>query len=323
MSMLEQQKSIERVGWNCLRVDAVSFLSNHARTLGSIKIFLSSVMVFPKDMRSKDTKDGEENTALPNLEAGVVDAAMDDLIGSDIEEEEFEEVADDEEVVVISSDDDMEDEDRKPAAPTTAKGEDNDYLDRLGDGETADDYGDVADLGFLGASERKFRLDDDSDEDSDIRSTPLVPPPVTSNPSVPTAGRRARSNKRKEPVIDVDEDSELEGKQSSVTERSKISFFKDDLSETSDTIAASSPGLRRKRQRVGRNSRESRSYRDRTRADDDLSDAEGHEEVRPTPLHAGLELDDQKAWEMEQEQEAVGSDDESYRDENDEEHDVF
>jgi AAA domain len=306
-SMLDQQKSIERVGWSCLRVDAISFLSNHAATLGSIKKFLSSVMVFPKEMPKEVKEVREENAVAPILEVGVVERAMEAEI--DLEDDVSEG-----EVVVISSEEDMDDEegDRKPAARVPMKEENCDDLDRLGDGETADDYGNVADLGFLGAVDDLLDKNDESDPDMDIGPDVWAPPPVASNPLVPPNGRRSRSNKRKEPVIDLDyhegsEVSVLEGKRRVVRQMSKQSSMNDDFSEISNNIGSRSLASVGKRQRVDERSLAVDFRRRQLNAADDVSDAESSEEAV-----------DQSTWENEMEYAANGSDDESYRDGDDE-----
>jgi AAA domain len=323
-SMLEQQKSIERVGWNCLRVDAVSFLSNHVDALVSIRRFLSSVMVFPLESP-------KEKAVHPNPEAAVGDAAMDVAmdasVASDIEEDEIADGAEDE-IVVISSDEDVE-MDCKPAARTMAKDEDLDYSDRLGDGETADDYGNVADLGFLGALGSRPGLDNDSYEGSENGSVGVASPHVASNHSISTASRRARLNKRKEPDFeihdpDIGDDGNTEGKKRASTQKGRLSVFDDDLSE--GKLATSSHSSGHKRQRVGTRSLESRSRSSRVRvkAEIDLSDSDLSEDVKLEAVDADFGAVDQDAWELERRREAAGgSGDESYREQSDEESNVL
>lgn len=180
-AMLEQQKSIERVGWRCLRVDALSFLANHSEVFGIVKKFLASVKVFP-------TKKMQETTIKPAalFQAGGLpdDGEMsedDDMDQPDVQDDQPVPVGPpppQEEMVVISSDEENDDDDGKPLAmPLFGLKQEPVDMDRLGNGESAADYGNVADIGFLGMdtprNESDIQDDDDDDDDDSFIAAPI------------------------------------------------------------------------------------------------------------------------------------------------------
>jgi len=193
-AMLEQQKSIERVGWKCMRVDAVSFLTNHTEVVNATKKFLASVMVFPREIPVAPVAAGPVGNAMdeddddeyamhlgPNGRAAMVQVPV--AQGQDNDNDN-----NDDELVVISSDEEDEEADDevqfsnlKPAAIRQIKEEYQEDMDGLGNGETAADYGNVADLGFLGATARSnYNSDEDDDnDDGDVANVilPARPPP--------------------------------------------------------------------------------------------------------------------------------------------------
>lgn len=171
-AMLEQQKSIERVGWRCLRVDALSFLANHSDVFGLVKKFLTSVNVFPtKKVREESIKPA----ALPRAEDLAEDGEMSENENMDQPQVQVQVAPPQpqEDLVVISSDDengDEDDDDGKPLAmPLVRFKQEPVDMDRLGNGESAADYGNVADIGFLGMDEfqKENDLQDDDDDDDD------------------------------------------------------------------------------------------------------------------------------------------------------------
>ena len=128
-SMFQQQRSIERVGWKTLRVDALSFLLDHQITMQWVKDFLVSV--------------GIEAPMLAVKKVGLDDAApvfndddASDVVIIDPMEVSFSEV------VVISSDDEGKTWGSPDPLGVPVKTEDDDCMD-------SSKFGNVVDLTFL------------------------------------------------------------------------------------------------------------------------------------------------------------------------------
>ena len=145
--LYEQQKSIERVGWKCLRVDGSAFLSNHARVLADVQRFLLSVGVKPmKAPLAAENPISQENMDIVVAEEGPShdDAALneDDAVPEEVDQEEAEAI------VVVSSDDEG-DKKRKAEESYPLDEEAASLSAGLGNGEKASDYGNIAGLAFL------------------------------------------------------------------------------------------------------------------------------------------------------------------------------
>ena len=78
LSMLVQQKSIERVGWNCMRVDALNCLLDFEISIKSIVNFLISVDVEP-NASSNDLPIGEHNLAVEKIVVDVEETGNDEV----------------------------------------------------------------------------------------------------------------------------------------------------------------------------------------------------------------------------------------------------
>jgi hypothetical protein len=285
-AMLEQQKSIERVGWKCLRVDALSFLSDHRKILDTAEGFLASVGVHPRTNEESDEADG----AIVEIEPETEEAKP----NNDMEEEYGLARGDLKEVVVISSDEDgdmdEDEEERKPAAlPIVTRSSEP---ESLGNGETASDYGNIADLNFLRGS-NGFR------ENTSTTSVARAPLPAHAETSSVAAGPH-----------DMEED--LEDKQRAVSESTRQTFPNDDLSidssygqeVTLDVGSAapsrSSKSSKRRRTRLDNYSRDGRWYpsRQKSEQEDDVTYEEYIEEVLPeatgqtAPVDQSVEDDD-------------------------------
>jgi hypothetical protein len=150
-----QQKSIERVGWKCLRVDALSLIHDFHTAVEALEDFLASAAVLPTPPHVPnaviDLNDNQENDSSDELEAEAEEVRNDNVVlpaeGGCVD------------IVVISSDDggDEDDEDddsndddgdKKPAAVNpviVVSASDG----GLGNGEADSDYGEVVELDFL------------------------------------------------------------------------------------------------------------------------------------------------------------------------------
>lgn len=306
-SILEQQKSIERVGWKCLRLDAISFLTNYVEALASVKKFLSMSKVFPSaDPLVVDAGDEAAQVAPDPAEA---DAIMDEVI--DIEDDSDGEDEAEEEIVVVSSDEESEDDRKPPARKLVAHNTkpQEDDSDRLGNGETADDYGNVADLAFLGGIDSPDGKEDDG-SDAEVLEDSIFTRPLEQS-------RKRR--KRRQPDAEIDSiassTNDLEEKERIIQQSTNQRFEDDDLSASSGAASAvASRSSSRKRRRKDRYSRDPRWYEGKAK-EDDISHTDYMEEVQPETLDAAsLDIDDQNAWENEhKKRRKEDDDDESYQ----------
>ena len=153
LGLVEQQKSIERVGWKCLRLDILYLLNDLSGATDSVIDFLSSNAVFPTPPRVDDIPENDEAIDRdienrPQAEVGIPLPPLPPPLEENAE------------VVVVSSDDeevgpeDSEDDgDRKPSATVALKACSSSFAESLGNGEAESDYGNVVALDFLrGAS---------------------------------------------------------------------------------------------------------------------------------------------------------------------------
>jgi hypothetical protein len=146
--VVQQQKSIERVGWRCLRVDALSLIYDFHASMEKVIEFLTLAGVHPVIPREADSvvevpdDEGEEQEedAGERDEEGVPNNAANEAAPAVPAQGE------EDEVVIISTDEENEEDNKKPAA-MKAEDEPN---ETLGSGERDSDYGQAVDLGFLG-----------------------------------------------------------------------------------------------------------------------------------------------------------------------------
>ena len=223
MSMIDQQKSIERVGWKCLRVSTLSFVHDYHAAIDSVAGFLSSVGVLPVATGTEDVIDLDSDTG-----------------SSDDSEEARQPVAEDDtekdDVIVISGDERSDtEEDEKPAAVGT------EYLagsGGLGNGENATDYGNVVGLDFLRASNpidnrvrrvpvaaqcgasRSVNMDEEDEEES-IESIPKRRRKQKYSGLGASTDNEATSSRRS---VDSNEEDEVESIESIPKRRSKENY---------------------------------------------------------------------------------------------------
>ena len=198
--LVEQQKSIERVGWKCLRVDALSLLYDFYATVEHVLEFLTLAGVMPSVVEvagatrnRNQNEDDDSDTSSTKQDQAEEEAKEEEGNVNVLDAAVPEEQEDDDDVVMISSDDDDDEDDRKPAAKNqnhTVKEEEeegDDALLQLFDGEERDtDYGQAVDLGFLGimppgqsqqprrlapVARRRRHPDTESDDDDDNSSS--------------------------------------------------------------------------------------------------------------------------------------------------------
>jgi hypothetical protein len=181
--LVDQQKSIERVGWECLRVSAISLVHDYYACIQSIVCFLNSVGVHPSTMEQVEADievvDMESDTEAeaPGVPQGVAP-----------------EVNEEGGIIVVSSDEESETEDSKPAAVKlpVAPG----YSESLGNGEAAADYGNVVDLGFLrGSNPVNYFAPGVSMENAESRSDSGSSDRAYSSLHEPATERHARSGR--------------------------------------------------------------------------------------------------------------------------------
>ena len=261
-SLLQQQKSIERVGWSCLRVDALSFLSDHCQALISIEEFLSEHQVFSANHASKNGEAEED----PLAEVGI--------------EQNME--ANEPETIVISSDEEggnfsEDEEDRKPAAIP-----DQMVSDELGFGERAEDYGAVADLGFLSGrgvdvgARPSPRVHSARGRVRDVSASSTAADDHRSTIEIKVES--GSDDDGGDPLIDKEE-ADLSEKQRAVVESTRQTFSRDeDLSNSSEddegprgggTSVRSARSRSSRRRKLDKYSRDGRYYNKKAGNDDD------------------------------------------------------
>lgn len=152
-SAYKQQKAIERVGWRCLRVDALSLLCNFHESCESILQFLQENGIEEPEIVYDALEQGDATDDDLDDPAGDVEEVVD-------EEEQPSDVVDDAEVVdscdvviVISSDDDDEDDSNrkmtavKPEPVPSGSFENEEVHESI--------FGEVVDFDFLRSNEHR------------------------------------------------------------------------------------------------------------------------------------------------------------------------
>jgi hypothetical protein len=166
-SSFSKQKGIERVGWKCLRVDALSLLSDFHKTLEFVLRFLAASGIEEPpllyDSLEPDNGDGDIaqadvagpkqahvglNQEVENDEENVLEHQLPDHVDND----------DSEVIVIISSDEDEQDDGARKAAATTVNDSSSVRPDLAASGPLEDsgnddmdpsNFGQVVDLTFL------------------------------------------------------------------------------------------------------------------------------------------------------------------------------
>ncbi|KAL7567932.1 hypothetical protein ACA910_019644 [Epithemia clementina (nom. ined.)] len=145
-SLFEQQKSIERVGWKCLRVDGGTFVLNHARALVDVELFLSRVGVNPTTTNTPaseaDESDTESQAELMEIVVALLAAVGNvDSEPVNVNAAEAQPPEEQESVVVIMSSEDKDEHKKKSVASAAVAEDDGLYantfpcrLDALGHG---------------------------------------------------------------------------------------------------------------------------------------------------------------------------------------------
>jgi len=181
---LAQQRAIERVGWQCARVDALSWLLDLKATHSMLISFLKSADVSPKkhvvplpEEMEEEVEEDIDQIPLANedYELGQEDDshAEEEAASNNVREA----VADD--VVVISTDDEGEDYMSDTSHAEKIKEEDDDDdnsgSDDDDDGYDPQSYGAVIQLGVPARNTNRSSLadsDDELDEESDLDVKP-------------------------------------------------------------------------------------------------------------------------------------------------------
>jgi hypothetical protein len=169
LASYSQEKAIQRVGWVCLRVDALSFLHDFHAAFQTVVKFLSSVGIEESAILYDELDDDQDESIAPEafVQIEVEDPSDDD--SENLHENIDLEAAGNQmhDVVMISSDEeDTEVTAKKPAA-VKAERVASESLEIV-DNEEVDpsDFGQVVDMSFLrGASMSK---DGDDDENNDF-----------------------------------------------------------------------------------------------------------------------------------------------------------
>ena len=165
-----QQRAIERVGWKCFRIDAVSLVSDFHGALQNIVTFLEKCGIQERkvlfDELEEEEEEQEQEDRIEVVEengeedrrGGVVDDVVDPEFGEDQNDNAIEEdganmippgPAEEEEVYVISSDDEGKLDDQGSIGIAAS------VPDRVGSSsadmpmDEPDQFGQVVDLGFL------------------------------------------------------------------------------------------------------------------------------------------------------------------------------
>jgi len=183
---LDQQRAIERVGWQCARVDALSFLLDLKATDAMILSFLKSAGVMP----AKHAVPMEEE-AMEEDDSQLLNGDEDNEVGDEDESHEEDEptaanhirdaIADD--VVVISTDDEGEDymqssdasDDEKIKVEDDDDDDEDDSSDDDDDGYDPQNYGAIVHLGVPARNANRASLADSanfSDDESDLDVKP-------------------------------------------------------------------------------------------------------------------------------------------------------
>jgi hypothetical protein len=173
-SSYKQQKAIERVGWKCLRVDALSLVCNFHRTFESIVEFLrvngieEPVVIYDELERDDESEqlEGLADVAEENLDEDSRAASpIEDPEVVPIDDPEVGDLNNAQVIVVISSDDEEADAFKKTAAivkPDAARSgplkvEERDELHES-------TFGEVVELNFLRSGSNEERSNDEAYE---------------------------------------------------------------------------------------------------------------------------------------------------------------
>ena len=227
-----QQRAIERVGWQCFRLDALSWILDHKSTSDMLHSFLRSADVKPKKQAPAPIALEDE---VIDGEASAVEHGEDEEGGLDGGEDDEESAADEaqrnndlpDNVVVVSSNDEEEgvagegfmqvSSDESSAA---VKDEDDDDDDD-DDGFDPNNYGSVIQLGgFANAPASSHRQEDDDAMDDDSISDLDTKPRAKSRKKRDTAeeSREEAEEEDAEKDDDIDDDSFIASESESISD---------------------------------------------------------------------------------------------------------
>lgn len=187
--VVTQQKSIERVGWKCLRVDGLSLLSDHGSAMIKVLEFLASAGVEEPPLLYDSLE--EENEEAPAEDVDPAEANREDN-GAAVENVNPDVDMEENHAIVISSDDEN-DEDGKKVAECFPDVAASDNLDSLvNDNMQPSQFGEVVqNLDFL-----RGRAGYNSMDESSVPNAAFVPAPPDDQSRVarhPSARRSAGS----------------------------------------------------------------------------------------------------------------------------------
>jgi hypothetical protein len=269
----KQQKAIERVGWKCLRVDALSIVVNYVSVLENVVKFLSSIGIDEvKPSIEGDESDSERNEDVDLDELTKMNAASKNKEPEVIEIDDD----DDDEVVPISSGEDESDDRKLAAVDKTRPDTSRSSLDfGADDSMEASKFGEVVDLNFLierKESDDNEDLDPDETDDNDEDLSPTIqkssPPRAMKYRRSNDGGKNNSSPKKRSSYEEEDEDDDIidvAGHSSNLNEN--VAGMN---AETVDTSSQGSQGSKRqKRRRLDKYSRDGRYY---PRNDNDIHD---------------------------------------------------
>ena len=149
---VQQQRSIERVGWKCLRVDALSFLASHDQMMEKVELHLSEAGVFPSTPPISVSASGGQ-LEVEEEESSIING---ELAPDNVEDEPFEAFHEGNGVIDIVSVSDEDPGGNEGMECSKDDGTMNLESESLGNGETASDYGNIANLDFLRGSNSSF-----------------------------------------------------------------------------------------------------------------------------------------------------------------------
>ena len=182
----QQQKSIERVGWKTLRIDALSLLLDHQATMHKVREFLALAGV----ESTQPVEEAQVDTAAPVFDGDDED---DVVIVEPMERQHAE-------VVIISSDDDGDSGTMVPLPLRYTKEEEDD--DRMDPSK----FGDVVDLKFLRPAVARDDKDDEAGDEDGLGGAQFA-----ARSCLPVAGGRKTAAGPRDDDSYLGDQSEMEG----------------------------------------------------------------------------------------------------------------
>jgi hypothetical protein len=289
-SSYTQQKAIERVGWKCLRIDALSLIVDFDAVLKYVIKFLASLgieepVTFDDEVEEEVEEEKDDGDALQEFDGAIMEAevAQEDNEGGvdapiNLEEDDVGQ----HDAVAISSDE--ESVDCKPAAtrPDTASSS----FDFGRDEEIeASRFGRVVDLGFLrefndaepsvvDKASRQNDESDDDDDDDDARAVAGLDQADGQNSGDDADNLRGMGGLERPPVREV--------AVRTVSDRAERPSHLADLDSSEEEnsmagVSLHSSRSKRKYRRLDKHSRDGRWYPGRPKAASDEKDQEWYD----------------------------------------------